>query len=114
MYHIINDWATGRFFRTTYTRLEKTYLLYYEAPAALRALCRTTAQIFIYFILSTLMAWLVGIGHPPCHSESRGLASFCALLWTSAVAGTGHAFSTAVRWDQTCYMCFYIEMISSC
>jgi len=89
---------TGRYFRTTYTRLERTYLLYYEAPAAFRALCRTTAQIIIYFILSSLMAWLVGISHPPCHSENRALASLCALLWTTAVAGTGHAFSTAVSW----------------
>ena len=87
---------TGRYVRKTYSRIERTYLLYYEAPAVFRAFCRITGQISIYFILSSAMAWLVGISHPPCRSDSRSLASFCALLWTSAVVGTGHALSTAV------------------
>jgi hypothetical protein len=93
---IINDYMTGRYFRTTYTRLERTYLLYYETPSAFRALCRITAQITIYFSLSSIMAWFVGIRHPPCHGGNGSLASFCALLWISTVVGIGHAFSTAV------------------
>lgn len=92
----ISDYMTGRYFRKTYTYLERAFLHFYEMPAALRATCRTTAQIIIYYILSKIMTWLVGIDHPPCHSDGRGLATFCASLYIIAVLGTGHAFTTWV------------------
>lgn len=90
------DYLRGRYFRKTYTRLERYYLRYVEAPAVLRALCRTASQISVLFALSKVMGWMVGITHPPCRSAGRGLAFFCGVLWLGAVIGVGHAFATAV------------------
>lgn len=97
--NLISDWYTGRYFRTTYTRLEKLYIHYYETPATFRALLRTISQWCIYLLLGKLMGYLVGITHKPCRSEGRGLALTCGLLWVGSVVGTGHAFAEAVaRW----------------
>lgn len=93
---LVCDYLAGRYFRETYTRLEKAYLHYYEAPAMFRASSRFLSQLIVYHILGNIMGWLVGISHPPCHGEGRGLALLCALLWVGAVIGSGHAFSTAV------------------
>lgn len=93
---LVSDWYAGRYFRQTYTRVEKLYLHYYEAPATFRAISRSTSQLLVYWTLAKIMGWLVGITHPPCHGEGRGLAFFCGLLWIGSVVGTGHAFSTAV------------------
>ena len=93
---LISDWYAGRYFRKTFTRLEKLYIHYYETPATFRALSRSGSQFVVYLTLARIMGWLVGITHPPCRSEGRGLAFFCGLLWLGSVVGTGHAFSTAV------------------
>ena len=93
----INDYMTGRYFRKTYTRLERAYLHYYEMPATLRAICRITAQITVYYMLEPIMKWLVGINHPPCHVEGLGLNTFCSMIYIVAILGTGYAFITGVR-----------------
>ena len=93
------DYLRGRYFRTTYTRLERAYLRYYEAPAALRAIARVTSQIIIFVILQKAMGWMVGTNHPPCRAEHRGLAFLCGTLWIFSVVGMGHAFATYIaRW----------------
>ncbi len=97
----INDYMTGRYFRKTYTRLERAYLHYYEMPATLRAICRITAQITVYHMLEPVMAWLVGINHPPCHGEGLGLGTFCSMIYIVAILGTGYAFITGVRLSST-------------
>lgn len=76
--------------------MEKLYIHYYETPAIFRAISRSSSQIIVYLSLARIMGWLVGISHPPCRSEGRGIAFFCGLLWLGSVVGTGHAFSTAV------------------
>jgi len=97
--NLINDWYTGRYFRKTYSRIEKIYIHYYETPATFRALSRTLSQWIVYLILAKIMADLVGITHTPCHSPLRGLAFPCGLLWIGSVVGAGHAFAEAVaRW----------------
>ena len=93
---LVSDWYTGRYFRKTYSRLENIYLHYYETPATFRALSRTLSQWIVYLALARIMGWMVGITHPPCRSEGRGLAFFCGLLWMGSVVGLGHAFAEAV------------------
>ena len=97
IYNFGCDYYAGRYFRKTYNRMEKFYIHYYETPAAFRAFSRSAAQMIVYHIIARIMGWLVGITHPPCRGEGRGLAFFCVLLWVGAVVGTGHAFSSAVR-----------------
>jgi hypothetical protein len=93
------DYMRGRYFRTTYTRMERVYLRYYEAPAAFRALARCLSQIFIFFLLQKVMGWMVGTNHPPCRSANRGLAFLCGTLWIFSVVGIGHAFAMYIaRW----------------
>jgi len=92
----IKDYLTGRYFRKSYTRLEKAYMNYIDSPAAFRALCRIILQISVYTILSFPMGWLVGITHAPCRNKSGRLAFLCGLLWVGAIVGMGHAFVTAV------------------
>ena len=94
--NLISDWYTGRYFRKTYSRIEKIYLHYYETPAGFRALSRSFSQWVIYLLLSKIMGYLVGITHPPCHTPQRGLAFPCGLLWIGSVVGAGHAFAEAV------------------
>jgi len=93
---LITDWYAGRYFRKTLTKMEKIYIHYYETPATFRAISRTVTQFIVYITLGRIMGWLVGITHPPCRSEGRGLAFFCGLLWLGSVVGTGHAFATGV------------------
>ena len=94
--NLISDWYTGRYFRKTYSRMEKIYLHYYETPAGFRALSRSFSQWVIYLLLSKIMGYLVGITHQPCHTLRRGLAFPCGLLWIGSVVGAGHAFAEAV------------------
>lgn len=94
--NLISDWYTGRTLRKTYTRLERIYIHYYEAPAMFRALTRTISQWLVYLILARAFGWFVGQSHAPCRSKGRGLAFICGLLWIGSVVGTGHAFATAV------------------
>mmetsp|Transcript_12966 Transcript_12966/g.23488 ORF Transcript_12966/g.23488 Transcript_12966/m.23488 type:complete len:608 (-) Transcript_12966:294-2117(-) len=95
-YYFLFDYFTGRYLRTTYTRVERLYLRFVEKPAALRSLARTSSQLCITFLLSKVMGWLVGIHHAPCHSDGRGLAFFCGILWIGTVLGTSYACTTAV------------------
>ena len=94
--NLISDWYTGRTLRKTYTRLERIYIHYYETPALFRALTRSFSQWCVYLVLARLMGWCIGLTHPPCRSQGRGLAFLCGLIWIGAVVGTGHAFATAV------------------
>jgi hypothetical protein len=48
----IVDYFRGRTFRTTYTKLERAYLRYYEFPAVTRAIARLVSQIGILLGLS--------------------------------------------------------------
>lgn len=96
VYKILGDYMRGRYVRKTYTRVESAYIQYYETPATFRASCRTGSQLVVYLILYRAMGSLVGITHPPCRSEGRGLAFLCTLLWAGSVVGTGHLFATAL------------------
>eukprot|EP00578_Thalassiosira_sp_NH16_P030150 CAMPEP_0181078288 /NCGR_PEP_ID=MMETSP1071-20121207/1404_1 /TAXON_ID=35127 /ORGANISM="Thalassiosira sp., Strain NH16" /LENGTH=662 /DNA_ID=CAMNT_0023159589 /DNA_START=67 /DNA_END=2055 /DNA_ORIENTATION=+ len=55
----IVDYFTGRIFRTTFTKLERAYLRYYEFPAATRATARLVSQIGILLGLSWIVRWLL-------------------------------------------------------
>jgi hypothetical protein len=48
----IVDYFRGRTFRTTYTKLERAYLRYYEFPAVTRAISRLVSQMGILLGLS--------------------------------------------------------------
>jgi hypothetical protein len=55
----IVDYFRGRTFRTTYTKLERAYLRYYEFPAVTRAIARLVSQIGILLGLSWVVRlWL--------------------------------------------------------
>lgn len=93
--HFIVDYMTGRYFRKTYTRLERMYLTYYETPAALRSIARSGSQILSFVIIQRIMSWLVGVDHPPC-CDGKGLNLFCGMIWIGSILGVGHATSAAV------------------
>lgn len=94
--NLVSDWYTGRYFRKTYSRFEKTYIHFYETPASFRALSRMASQWLIYLLLARVMGWMVGTARTPCRSDKRGLAFYCGLLWIGSVTGAGHAFAEAV------------------
>lgn len=109
MGNLIGDWYTGRYFRKTYTRLERIYIHYYETPASLRALARVASQWMIYLLLSHFIGtYLVGVEKLSCRtgcgpstdgSCPSGVANSCGLLWIGSIVGTGHAFAEATaRW----------------
>jgi hypothetical protein len=53
------DYFRGRIFRTTFTRMERAYLRYYEFPAVIRAAARLASQIGILLVLSvTVRYWM--------------------------------------------------------
>ena len=53
------DYFRGRIFRTTFTRMERVYLRYYEFPAVIRAMSRLASQIGILLVLSvTVRYWM--------------------------------------------------------
>lgn len=55
----IVDYFRGRIFRTTFTRMERAYLRYYEFPAAIRAVARLASQIGILLVLSVAVrCWM--------------------------------------------------------
>jgi len=56
-YTAIVDYFRGRTFRTTYTKLERAYLRYYEFPAVTRAMARLVSQIGILWGLSWAVRW---------------------------------------------------------
>ncbi|KAL7464430.1 hypothetical protein ACHAXS_004768 [Conticribra weissflogii] len=65
------DYFRGRYFRTTFTRLERAYLRYYEFPALTRAVWRTVSQMGILMALSWVVRWWMivalagnGVGGP--------------------------------------------------
>lgn len=93
---IILDYMRGRYFRSTYSRLERAYLRYYEAPAALRAMARSVSQILIFFWLSAMMSWLTGVGTNDSGSDGVNLLE--GLLWISSVIGSGHAFTQYIAY----------------
>jgi tryptophan-rich sensory protein len=93
---VILDYMRGRYFRSTYSRLERAYLRYYEAPAALRAMARSLSQILIFFWLSMMMSWLTGIATSGSFSDSVSFLE--GLLWISSVIGSGHAFTQYVAY----------------
>lgn len=93
---LVYDYCMGRYFRTTYTRMEHLYVRFFELPAAFRALSRTAAQLCILLVLSNLMEWMVGLSRTPCRTTNGSCSWWCSLLWMCAVIGTGHAASTAV------------------
>lgn len=109
MGNLIGDWYTGRYFRKTYTRLERIYIHYYETPASLCALARVASQWMIYLLLSHFIGtYLVGVEKLSCRtgcgpsnggSCPSGVAFSCGLLWIGSIVGTGHAFAEATaRW----------------
>eukprot|EP01082_Thalassiosira_pseudonana_P012387 g11419.t1 g11419 contig5:797117-799236(-) len=60
------DYFRGRYFRNTFTRMERAYLRYYEFPAVTRAISRIVSQIGILFGLSWLVRlWMIVVlmGH---------------------------------------------------
>mmetsp|Transcript_20035 Transcript_20035/g.28508 ORF Transcript_20035/g.28508 Transcript_20035/m.28508 type:complete len:521 (-) Transcript_20035:236-1798(-) len=97
---IIMDYMRGRYFRSTYSRLERAYLRYYEAPAAMRAIARSIAQILIFLWLSMMMSWLTGVATTTNNDYFSSRVSFLeGFLWIASVVGSGHAFTQYVaKW----------------
>jgi hypothetical protein len=91
------DYMTGRYLRTTYNKIEHHYVRTYQIPAALRAMGRILVQGVMLQILGHVMEGTVGLSHPPC-AHNGGCYWWCGLMWIAAVAGTGHAASTAVSY----------------
>lgn len=74
----IVDYFRGRTFRTTFTKLERAYLRYYEFPAVTRAVARIGSQIGILLGLSwAVRLWMIWV----C-SSSGGSSN-----WPSMVLG---------------------------
>lgn len=120
------DYFRGRYLRTTFTRLERAYLRYYEFPAATRAVFRVASQIGILMSLSWMVRWWMWMvlktggedvtlstfidatrlplkvswdfedGCLPCHRAERGIPWLCSAVWVASVVGTGHACAMAV------------------
>jgi len=94
---LLRDYSVGRYVRKSYTRIESIYIKYYEAPAALRAVSRCSAQYVIHnFVLRRVMGFLVGVNHPPCchgGDHCNELSFLCGILWFGSVVGAGHAFN---------------------
>lgn len=85
---------TGRYIRTTYSRLESLYLQYYELPAVFRAFSRTAAQITVLLILSKASEFLLQtVRLCKCGYHCRW---WCALIWISLVVGIGQIFASLV------------------
>lgn len=93
---LVYDYSMGRYFRTTYTRMEHLYVRFFELPAAFRAISRTVAQLCILLILSNIMEWMVGPMRHPCRTVDGRCSYWCSVLWLGSVFGTGHFFSTSL------------------
>jgi hypothetical protein len=118
----IIDYFRGRYLRTTFTRLERAYLRYYEFPAAIRAVFRVAAQIGILMCWKGVVRWWLGVvrsggedamlysvfldagslslereegSYLPCHSGG-GVPWLCGVVWIACVVGAGHACAMAV------------------
>ncbi|KAL3788806.1 hypothetical protein HJC23_006259 [Cyclotella cryptica] len=121
------DYFRGRYFLTTFTRLERAYLRYYEFPAAIRASWRVASQIGILGAWSWLLRCWMGVvarseenfnlysfirsdvpldidwgsddGCLPCLRAGKGMPWFCGVIWIGAVVGAGHACAMAIsKW----------------
>jgi hypothetical protein len=58
----IVDYFRGRTIRTTFTKLERVYLRYYEFPAVIRAIARIGSQIGILLGLSWIVRlWIIWV-----------------------------------------------------
>ena len=120
------DYFRGRYLRTTFTRLERAYLRYYEFPAATRSMFRVCAQVGILMSLSWIVRWWMWMvlktggedvtlstfidatsstiqiswdfedGCLPCHRIGRGVPWLCGVIWVASVVGTGHACAMAL------------------
>ena len=120
------DYFRGRYLRTTFTRLERAYLRYYEFPAATRSMFRVSAQVGIFMSLSWIVRWWMWMvlktggedvtlstfidatsstiklswdfedGCLPCHRVGRGVPWLCGVIWIASVVGTGHACAVAL------------------
>lgn len=92
---VVEDYVRGRYFRVTYSRIQRVYLRYYETPAAARAFCRIVSQVvFQWYVLSPLLGVLFRVG-----DDDASPTALRGALWVGAVLGVGHFFSRAVaRW----------------
>lgn len=79
----IVDYFRGRTIRTTFTKMERAYLRYYEFPAVTRAMARIGSQIGILLSLSWgVRLWMIWV----CSSSGSGSSS--DVSWpTSMVLG---------------------------
>ena len=90
------DYLTGYYLRKTFTRLERAYLRYYELPSALRAIARTGSQMFILFLVASIIGWVYAMGDPPCREEGQGLSMICSVLWITTVVAAGRACASGI------------------
>ena len=91
MWTLLSDWYAGRYFRTTFTRMEKFYIHYYEAPATFRAISRCLSQMVVYLSLArkeTLMSRTACCMQQPTacstrrqHGDHNILVSFIIRSW---------------------------------
>ena len=107
--HFFTDYATGRYFRKTYTRLERAYMHYYELPAAMRSLSRCVSLVAIYIVLSKVIARFSGcvptfnaiLPHVyDTYTQEEGrqqdVTYLCSALWVGTVVWIGHTVSSAI------------------
>ena len=102
--HFFTDYATGRYFRKTYTRLERAYMNYYELPAAMRSLSRSLSLVSIYIVLSRVMAKFSGcvptlnaiLPHNYDELQPQDVTYLCSTLWVGTVVWLGHTISSAI------------------
>jgi hypothetical protein len=99
LYTAGQDWYTGYYIRTTLAHMERQYTRQYEVPACLRSIGRLVTHLIILTMLGSIMEWMVGLSHAPCHlvaAGSGGCHWWCGLLWIVAVTGPGHAAGVAL------------------
>jgi len=100
------DYATGRYFRKTYSKLERIYMHYYELPAAIRSCSRCLSQAVTYILLSrvTSCANVCIPTYLKATTITEGLEGldkdqvtyFCTLIWVTSIVWVGHKIASMV------------------
>mmetsp|Transcript_19849 Transcript_19849/g.25728 ORF Transcript_19849/g.25728 Transcript_19849/m.25728 type:complete len:373 (+) Transcript_19849:56-1174(+) len=100
------DYATGRYFRKTYSKLERLYMHYYELPAAIRSCSRCLSQAVTYILLSRVTSCAnvcipTYLKATTMTEDLEGLDTdevtyFCTLIWVTSIVWIGHKIASMV------------------